>query len=129
MTIDKQVHPRRPLLPNTDKSCLGILGGGQLGRMFAHAAQALGYKVAVLEPEAGCPAAQVAEHHVQANYDDPTGLSELYKLATSVTTEFENVPADSLDYFARDGFVAPAGACVSIAQDRLAEKHFLPAAH
>ena len=124
MTIDKQVHPRRPLLPNTDKSCLGILGGGQLGRMFAHAAQALGYKVAVLEPEAGCPAAQVAEYHVQANYDDATGLSELHKIATRVTTEFENVPADSLDYFSRDGFVAPAGACVSIAQDRLAEKHF-----
>src|SRR5450830_1713848 len=124
MTIDKQVHPRQPLLPNTAHSCLGILGGGQLGRMFAHAAQAIGYKVAVLEPEAGCPAAQVAEHHVQANYDDEAGMSVLHTLASRVTTEFENVPADSLNYFARDGFVAPAGACVSIAQDRLAEKHF-----
>ena len=124
MTIDKQVYPRRPLLPNTAHSCLGILGGGQLGRMFAHAAQAIGYKVAVLEPEAGCPAAQVAEHHVQAQYDDVAGLSVLHTLATRVTTEFENVPADSLNYFTRDGFVAPSGACVSIAQDRLAEKHF-----
>ena len=124
MTIDKQVHPRQPLLPNTASSCLGILGGGQLGRMFAHAAQAIGYKVAVLEPEAGCPAAQVAEHHVQANYEDEAGMSVLHTLASRVTTEFENVPADSLNYFARDGFVSPAGACVSIAQDRLSEKHF-----
>jgi 5-(carboxyamino)imidazole ribonucleotide synthase len=124
MNIDKQDQPRQPLLPNTAASRLGILGGGQLGRMFAHAAQAMGYQVAVLEPEAACPAAQVAEHHVQLAYDDEQGLALLSRLAPRVTTEFENVPADSLKLLATGGFVAPAAACVSIAQDRLAEKHF-----
>ncbi len=124
MTIDTQTTPRHPLLPNTEQSCLGILGGGQLGRMFAHAAQTMGYQVAVLEPEAGCPAGQVAEHHIQAAYDDPAGLVALRKLTRAVTTEFENVPANSLTMLAQDGFVAPSGACVSVAQDRLQEKDF-----
>ncbi|MDE2429163.1 MAG: 5-(carboxyamino)imidazole ribonucleotide synthase [Burkholderiales bacterium] len=124
MKIDKQTHTRQALLPNTDKSWLGIMGGGQLGRMFAHAAQAMGYKVAVLEPEAGCPAAQVANHHLQADYTDEAALAALSKLASAVTTEFENVPADSLNLLARQGFVAPAAGCVSVAQDRLIEKHF-----
>ncbi|MFZ6771293.1 5-(carboxyamino)imidazole ribonucleotide synthase [Undibacterium sp. SXout7W] len=124
MTIDKQVRQRHSLLPNTDQSWLGIMGGGQLGRMFAQAAQSMGYRVAVLEPEAGCPAAQVANHHLQADYDNEDGLAALSKLAASVTTEFENVPASSLSFLANTGFVAPAAACVSIAQDRLVEKHF-----
>ena len=124
MTIDKQIRQRQPLLPNTDQSWLGIMGGGQLGRMFAQAAQSLGYRVAVLEPEAGCPAAQVANHHLQAGYDNEDGLIALNKLASCVTTEFENVPASSLNFLATGGFVAPAAACVSIAQDRLVEKHF-----
>lgn len=124
MNIDKQTHPRQPLQPNTPQSCLGIMGGGQLGRMFAHAAQSLGYRVAVLEPEAGCPAAQVAEHHVCAGYEDPDGLAALSALSRYVTTEFENVPADSLKALSVQGFVAPTGDCVSIAQDRLVEKHF-----
>lgn len=124
MNIDKQVRPRQALLPNTDKSCLGIMGGGQLGRMFAHAAQAMGYKVAVLEPEAGCPAAQVAEHHVQADYDSADGLQALLALTKHISTEFENVPADSMRELAHGGFVSPSGDCVSIAQDRLIEKRF-----
>ncbi|MFZ6845812.1 5-(carboxyamino)imidazole ribonucleotide synthase [Undibacterium sp. RuTC16W] len=124
MTIDTQPHPRQALLPNTDQSCLGILGGGQLGRMFAHAAQSMGYRVAVLEPEAGCPAGQVAEHHVQAAYDDRDALLALGKLSHAVTTEFENVPAGSLIMLAQHGFVSPVGECVSVAQDRLQEKEF-----
>ena len=124
MTPAHQDQARTPLLPNTAQSCLGILGGGQLGRMFAHAAQALGYQVAVLEPELGCPAAQVAQHHVEAEYDNAAGLALLASLAQRVTTEFENVPADSLRQLALSGFVAPSAACVSVAQDRLAEKHF-----
>ena len=103
---------------------LGVMGGGQLGRMFAHAAQAMGYKVAVLEPSADCPAGQVAERQVQAGYDDSIALGQLAALCSAVTTEFENVPADSMNLLAQGSFVAPAGSCVAIAQDRVLEKRF-----
>ena len=75
---------------------LGLLGGGQLGRMFCHAAQSLGYKVAVLDPAAECPAGMVADLHIQAAYDDDAGLARLAQTCQAVTTEFENVPAASL---------------------------------
>ena len=103
---------------------LGVMGGGQLGRMFAHAAQAMGYKVAVLEPSADCPAGQVAERLVQAGYDDSIALGQLAARCSAVTTEFENVPADSMNLLAQGSFVAPAGSCVAIAQDRVLEKRF-----
>jgi len=106
---------------------LGILGGGQLGRMFCHAAQRLGYKVAVLDPAADGPAAQVAERHIQAHYDDEAGLAELAGLCRAVTTEFENVPADSLRALASRCVVSPAGEAVAVVQDRIAEKAFVAA--
>jgi len=100
------------------------MGGGQLGRMFAHAAQSMGYRVAVLEPSADCPAGQVADRTIEGNYDDGAALAELRALCAAVTTEFENVPADSLQLLAAGSFVAPGASCVSIAQDRIAEKRF-----
>ena len=103
---------------------LGVMGGGQLGRMFAHAAQAMGYKVAVLEPAATCPAGEVAERLLNAAYTDSAALHQLADLCAAVTTEFENVPADSMNLLAQGSFVAPNGACVSVAQDRIAEKRF-----
>jgi 5-(carboxyamino)imidazole ribonucleotide synthase len=103
---------------------LGVMGGGQLGRMFAQAAQSLGYKVAVLEPSADCPAGQVADDLVHAAYDDVAGLEQLAQRCAAVTTEFENVPAQSLSLLAQTTFVAPGAAGVSIAQDRIAEKNF-----
>ena len=103
---------------------LGVMGGGQLGRMFAHAAQAMGYKVAVLEPAATCPAGEVAERLINADYTDSVALGQLSALCAAVTTEFENVPADSMKLLAHGSFVAPNGACVAIAQDRIAEKRF-----
>jgi 5-(carboxyamino)imidazole ribonucleotide synthase len=103
---------------------LGVMGGGQLGRMFAHAAQAMGYKVAVLEPAEDCPAGQVAERLINAAYTDSIALGQLSALCAAVTTEFENVPADSMNLLAHGSFVAPAGSCVSIAQDRVLEKRF-----
>ena len=103
---------------------LGVMGGGQLGRMFAHAAQAMGYKVAVLEPATDCPAGEVAERLITADYTDAAALAELAQLCAAVTTEFENVPADSMALLAQRSFVAPSAACVSIAQDRIAEKRF-----
>lgn len=111
-----------PILPG---SWLGMLGGGQLGRMFVHAAQAMGYRVAVLDPVADCPAAQAADRHIQAAYDDPAGLDQLAALCAAVTTEFENVPADSLRRLAGQTRVAPVGDAVAVVQDRITEKDFL----
>ena len=106
---------------------LGMLGGGQLGRMFCHAAQSLGYKVAVLDPAAECPAGMVADLHIQAAYDDEAGLARLAQTCQAVTTEFENVPADSLRALATRCRVSPAGDAVAIVQDRIAEKTFIAA--
>ncbi len=103
---------------------LGVMGGGQLGRMFAHAAQAMGYKVAVLEPSTDCPAGHAADHLLCASYTDAAALAELGEQCVAVTTEFENVPAQSLATLAGHSFVAPSADCVSVAQDRLIEKKF-----
>lgn len=103
---------------------LGVMGGGQLGRMFVHAAQAMGFKVAVLEPMADCPAGHAADHLLVAAYTDAKALAELGEQCVAVTTEFENVPAQSLSQLAQQAFVAPADTAVSIAQDRMAEKAF-----
>ena len=79
---------------------LGVLGGGQLGRMMAHAAQAMGLEVIVLDPDANGPAAQVAQGLVQTAYDDPAGWMQLAQQVQAVTTEFENVPAQALQALA-----------------------------
>ncbi|MGE8635350.1 MAG: 5-(carboxyamino)imidazole ribonucleotide synthase, partial [Achromobacter piechaudii] len=104
---------------------LGLLGGGQLGRMFCHAAQSLGYKVAVLDPADECPAGMVADLHIQAAYDDEAGLARLAQTCQAVTTEFENVPAQSLRTLATRCRVSPAADAVAIVQDRIAEKTFI----
>jgi 5-(carboxyamino)imidazole ribonucleotide synthase len=115
----------KPFLPNANPPAyLGVMGGGQLGRMFAHAAQAMGYRVAVLEPSSDCPAGLVAERTVEAKYTDPSGLDALAAQCVAVTTEFENVPAEALSRLAERVFVAPGASCVSIAQDRILEKRF-----
>jgi 5-(carboxyamino)imidazole ribonucleotide synthase len=102
-----------------------MLGGGQLGRMFTHAAQALGYKVLVLDPDALSPAGAVADRHLQAQYEDPEALAELARTCAAVTTEFENVPAGALEQLAREIPARPAAQSVRIAQDREQEKKFL----
>ena len=104
---------------------LGLLGGGQLGRMFCMAAQSMGYRVAVLDPEEASPAGSVADRHIRADYLDPEGLATLAALAHAATTEFENVPAGALEYLARTAHVSPTAASVAIAQDRISEKTFL----
>ena len=113
---------------------LGVMGGGQLGRMFAHAAQRMGYFTAVLDPDPLSPAGRVSHHHIQTSYTDPVGLERLALVAQAITTEFENVPAPALAELAKTCPVSPAAACVAIAQDRAAEKaHFMrcgvPCAH
>jgi 5-(carboxyamino)imidazole ribonucleotide synthase len=104
---------------------LGLLGGGQLGRMFTMAAQSMGYRVIVLDPGAHSPAGSVADEHIAADYLDPEALRTLASRCAAVTTEFENVPAESLRFLARHTRVSPAADSVAVAQDRILEKQFL----
>lgn len=106
---------------------LGMLGGGQLGRFFVAAAHELGYKVWVLDPDPNSPAGQIAERHLQAAYDDYAALDALAAECAAISTEFENVPADTLDYLAKFIPVRPAAAAVAVCQNRIAEKSFLAA--
>lgn len=106
---------------------LGVLGGGQLGRMFCQAAQSMGYRVMVLDPEEESPTAALADAHVLADYDDEESLAELARNCMAVTTEFENVPAVSLETLARRTHVAPGARAVELVQDRCVEKAFIQA--
>ncbi|MBX9811628.1 MAG: 5-(carboxyamino)imidazole ribonucleotide synthase [Burkholderiales bacterium] len=107
---------------------LGMLGGGQLGRMFTLAAHSMGYRVTVLDPDPLSPAGAVADVHLKAAYQDREALQQLADTCVAVTTEFENVPAASLRWLAGHCAVRPAGDCVAIAQDRIREKRFLSSA-
>ena len=105
---------------------LGVMGGGQLARMFVHAAQQTGYATAVLDADPASPAGLIAHHHLRADYLDAQALDRLADLSAAVTTEFENVPARALELLARCRPVAPAAAAVAVCQDRAAEKaHFV----
>ncbi len=113
-------------LGGSQEMTLGVMGGGQLGRMFAHAAQQMGFFTAVLDPDATSPAGRISHHHVQTAYSDAEGLARLAAVSAAITTEFENVPAEALNQLAQSRPVAPSGAAVAIAQDRAAEKaHFV----
>jgi len=104
---------------------LGVMGGGQLARMFVHAAQQMGYATAVLDADPASPAGLIAHHHIRCDYLDPQGLAQLADVSAAVTTEFENVPARALALLALRRPVAPGAAAVAICQDRVAEKaHF-----
>jgi len=104
---------------------LGVMGGGQLARMFAHAAQQQGYATAVLDADAASPAGVVSHHHLRSGYLDAAGLAELARVSAAVTTEFENVPAAALRLLAEQVPVAPSGDAVAVCQDRALEKaHF-----
>ncbi|MDY6979480.1 MAG: 5-(carboxyamino)imidazole ribonucleotide synthase [Pseudomonadota bacterium] len=110
------------LLPG---ATLGMLGGGQLGRMFTIAARNMGYEVLVLDPDPDSPAGALASDHVCADYLDETALKYLSETCDAVTTEFENVPAESLEYLARHCDVRPGARAVTLTQDRISEKTFL----
>ena len=115
----------RPLPPLPPGAWLGMLGGGQLGRMFCMAAQSMGYRVCVLDPAADSPAGSVADRHLQADYLDEQALHEIGRSCRATTTEFENVPARALEFLALHGIVSPAADSVAVAQDRIAEKAFV----
>jgi 5-(carboxyamino)imidazole ribonucleotide synthase len=114
--------PSLPLMPG---AWLGMLGGGQLGRMFCMAAQSLGFRVCVLDPATDSPAGSVADRHLRADYLDEAALTELGQLCGAVSTEFENVPAQALELLARHCVVSPSASAVAVAQDRIAEKAFI----
>ena len=121
--------PGRTILPGPGAGArpatLGVLGGGQLGRMFVQAAERMGYDTAVLDADPASPAGRIAHHHVQAGYLDAAGLAEMLRRCDAITTEFENVPAPALLRLAAERPVAPDAAAVAVCQDRAAEKaHF-----
>lgn len=104
---------------------LGVLGGGQLGRMFTVAALTMGYRVMVLDPDPDSPAGMIASEHIRAGYADAGALERMGRECAAVTTEFENVHADSLRILAKHCVVRPGGDAVAIVQDRAQEKSFL----
>jgi len=104
---------------------LGVLGGGQLGRMFAVAARTMGYRVVVLDPKPDSPAAALADAHIQADYDDDHALDRLARACAGVTAEFENVPAPSLRWLGERCRICPKDHAFEVAQDRILEKRFL----
>ena len=110
-----------PILPG---ATLGVLGGGQLGRMFCVAARTMGYRLVVLDPDAESPAGRIADKHIKAGFTDNTALDELASLCDVITTEFENVPAESLRYLAKSKPVYPSAESLEIAQNRDREKQY-----
>lgn len=121
---------RQTILPGTtaggQQTTLGVMGGGQLGRMFVQAAQAMGYFTAVLDPDVSSPAGLVSHFHIQTDYLDEQGLAQLMQRCAAITTEFENVPAPALMTLGAHRPVAPGAEAVGIAQDRAREKaHFV----
>ncbi|MEZ5845840.1 MAG: 5-(carboxyamino)imidazole ribonucleotide synthase [Geminicoccaceae bacterium] len=106
-------------------STIGILGGGQLGRMTAMAAARLGYRCAILAPDEDCIAAAVSDSWIRADYGDRAALARFADAVDVVTIEFENVPADALDFLAGRVPTRPASAILEVTQDRLAEKRFI----
>ncbi|MCU7798859.1 MAG: 5-(carboxyamino)imidazole ribonucleotide synthase [gamma proteobacterium symbiont of Lucinoma myriamae] len=104
---------------------LGMLGGGQLGRMFVMAAHAMGYHVIVLDPDPDSPAGRIADEHIHASYSDRWAIEQLANNCDAITTEFENIPSDTLRRLEKSIPVRPSSAAVEIAQNRIAEKTFL----
>ena len=104
---------------------LGMIGGGQLGRMFTIAARSMGYRVIILDPDPHSPAGNIADQHIQADFNDHAALDMLGDSCVAITSEFENLPVESLSRLQRHCPVHPAPDVVAMAQDRLLEKTFL----
>jgi 5-(carboxyamino)imidazole ribonucleotide synthase len=122
----------KPILPGTlgadgRPATLGVMGGGQLGRMFVQAAQAMGYFTAVLDPDPTSPAGLIAHYHIEADYLGEPGLAQLMQRCSAITTEFENVPATALYTLGAHRPVAPSAECVAVCQDRVERAFRRPA--
>jgi len=103
---------------------LGVLGGGQLGRMFCLAARTMGYRVVVLDPDPVCGAGLIADEHIQADYTNQSALDEMAKKCDVITLEFENIPSKSVHFIADKTTVFPLAESLEIAQNRDLEKQF-----
>ena len=103
---------------------LGVLGGGQLGRMFCVAARTMGYRVVVLDPDPVCGAGLIADEHIQADYTDLSALEDMAKQCDVITLEFENIPSQSVRFIADKTTVFPVAESLEIAQNRDLEKQF-----
>src|SRR6188768_274549 len=114
-----------PIEPIQPPATIGILGGGQLGRMLAMAARAMGYRIAVLDPDPACPAAAVADAVVVAPYDDIEAALRLAQMSDVVTYELEHVSADAVHAVANIRRIQPDPFALAMTQDRLAERRFL----
>lgn len=103
---------------------LGVLGGGQLGRMFCVAARTMGYKVVVLDPDPYCGAGHIADVHIKADYTDQSALEKMADQCDAITLEFENIPSQSILFIAGKTAVYPVAESLEIAQNRDLEKQF-----
>lgn len=104
---------------------IGIIGGGQLGRMMAIAARYMGYQVAVLDPTPNCPTAQVADHQITAAYDDMDAIKELTKVSDVITYEFENVDLEAATYIEEKGKLPQGAFALEVTQNREKEKQIM----
>src|SRR5579862_8731585 len=120
-------NPRSAMAPILPGSTIGVLGGGQLGRMFAMAARRLGYRVHTLAPEHDTPTGQIADVEINAPYDDLDAVRRFAEGVDVVTFEFENVPAAAAAMAEAHAIVRPSGRALAVAQHRLREKTFLAA--
>lgn len=116
---------KNPITVIQPGAMLGVLGGGQLGRMFTIAAHQMGYQVAVLDPDLDSPAGRIADQFIHADYADPVALAQMREQCAAITTEFENIPAETLALLAETCPVSPDAQSVAIAQNRIAEKQYL----
>lgn len=112
----------KPILPG---SAVGVLGGGQLGRMFAIAARQMGYRVHTLSPDTDTPAGQVSDVEIAADYDDLDAIRAFARNVSVVTFEFENIPAATAEAAAQIVPVRPDGSVLHTTQQRIREKTFL----
>ena len=103
---------------------LGVLGGGQLGRMFCLAARTMGYRTVVLDPDPMCGAGMIADEHIKADYTDEPALREMAEQCDAITLEFENIPSQSVRYLTEKTTVYPVAESLEIAQNRDLEKQF-----
>src|SRR3954462_7374990 len=115
------MNPPRVFLPG---STIGVMGGGQLGRMFAIAARRMGYRVHTFSPDEDTPTGQVADLEVTAAYDDMDALRAFARHVDVVTFEFENVPLDAIEIVEEFAPVRPSGLALHTAQQRAREKAF-----
>ena len=123
MTDTKRMTDAAPMLPTG--STIGILGGGQLGRMLSVAAARLGFKTVIYEPGGDCPASHVANYHLQSDYTDEAALRRFADSVDVITYEFENIPTSALDILETLKPIRPGREALRISQDRMTEKDFL----